>query len=175
MITRRLMKLFLVFLAGILLLGYLIPQHFIMPVVGADKNSYNESSIWFYPWGKSVTPKGVDIFASEGTGVVSSTGGIVLFSGVLERGGNAVLILGPKWRLLYFAHLKEIKTTAGRIVYAGKQIGWVRTTGNAKGKPAHLHYSISSVLPIPWRADNSKQGGKKIFYLDPTQYLEQAN
>ncbi len=172
---RRLLKLFLVILSVSVLLGYMIPQHFIMPVAGAGKNSYNKSSFWFYPWGKSVTHKGVDIFAPEGTGVISSTAGIVLFSGVLERGGNAVLVLGPKWRLHYYAHLKEIKISAGRVVYSGKLLGTVGTTGNAKGKPAHLHYSISSLLPIPWRADDSKQGWKKIFYLDPAQYLEQAN
>ncbi len=130
---RRLLKLFLFFLAASVLLGYMIPRHFIMPVAGAGKNSYNKSSFWFYLWGKSVTHKGVDNFAPEGTRVISSTGGIVLFSGVLERGGNA------------------------------------------KGKPDYLHYSISSLLPIPWRADDSKQGWKKIFYPDPTQYQEQAN
>lgn len=175
MSVHRQMNLFTIILAGLVLLGYMIPQHFIMPVAGAGKNSYNKPSFWFYPWGKSVTHKGVDIFAPEGTRVLSSTGGIVVFSGLLERGGNSVLVLGPKWRLHYYAHLKEIKVSAGRIVCSGNPIGTVGTTGNAIGKPAHLHYSISSIWPIPWRADDSKQGWKKIFYLDPTQYLEQAN
>lgn len=175
MTAHRLLKLFLVLLVGFVLLGFMIPQYFIMPVACAGKNSNNKSSFWFYSWGKSVTHKGVDIFAPEGTGVVSSTSGFVLFSGVLGRGGNAVLVLGPKWRLQYYAPLKEIKISAGRIVYGGKPIGTVGTTDNAKGKPAHLHYYISFMLPIPWRADDSKQGWKKIFYLDPTQYLEQAN
>ncbi len=46
-----------------------------MPVAGATISSYNQNSFWAYPWGKSVTHKGVDIFAKEGTAVLSSTGG----------------------------------------------------------------------------------------------------
>jgi murein DD-endopeptidase MepM/ murein hydrolase activator NlpD len=78
-----------------------------MPVEGATKSDYNKDTFWFYPWGKSVTHKGVDIFAKEGTNVKSSTWGIVLYSGKIEVGGNVVLILGPKWRLHYYAHLKD--------------------------------------------------------------------
>lgn len=63
------MKLFLFIMAGFVLIGYMIPQHFIMAVAGAGKNSYNVSSFWFYLWVKSVTHKGVDIFAPAGTGL----------------------------------------------------------------------------------------------------------
>src|SRR5688572_22243525 len=82
-------------------IGLSIPQEFDNPVTAADNKSYNPKSFWFYPWGKSGTHKGVDVFAKEGTTVRSSTGGLVIFKGEVERGGNVVLIIGPKWRLHY--------------------------------------------------------------------------
>ncbi|EMP01631.1 hypothetical protein LEP1GSC171_1035 [Leptospira santarosai str. HAI1380] len=33
---------------------------------GANQSSYSIDSFWFYPWGKSITHKGVDIFAKKG-------------------------------------------------------------------------------------------------------------
>jgi|688.fasta_scaffold348639_2 hypothetical protein len=45
----------------ILMIGFLIPQSFKMPVKNVTKESYSQHSFWYYPWGKSVTHKGVDI------------------------------------------------------------------------------------------------------------------
>ncbi len=162
------------FFFGILLLGMLIPQNLSMPVDGAGGMNYNSQSFWAYPWGKSVTHKGVDIFAREGTKVCSATHGIVLSCGPLGRGGNVVFILGPKWRIHYYAHLKGISVRPFSLVAKGDQIGTVGTTGNAAGKPAHLHYSIVTAIPYPWRIDNSVQGWKKMCYLNPIDYLEGA-
>ncbi len=151
--------------------GYMVPQQFSIPVSGATKNSYNQNSFWAYPWGTSVTHKGVDIFAQEGTDIVSSTGGLVVYTGHLVKGGNAIIILGPKWRFHYYAHLKEIKTSFLTCTNRNELIGTVGTTGNAKGKAPHLHYTIKSIIPIPWRKDASIQGWKKMFYLNPVAYL----
>lgn len=159
----------------IITIGLLIPQEFSMPVAGATKNSYNKNSFWFYPWGKSVTHKGVDIFAREGTRVFTSVSGIVVSAGTIERGGNFVLVLGPKWRLHYYAHLKEIKTSRFSWVGRGEIIGSVGTTGNAKGKAPHLHYSVYSMIPYVWRIDSAKQGWKKMFYLNPVDFLKDIN
>lgn len=158
---------FLIVLIG----GLIIPQEFENPVDQADNNSYNAKSFWFYPWGKSGTHKGVDIFAKEGTKVGSSTGGLILFIGEIERGGKIVLMVGPKWRFHYYAHLKDIDTGILSWVNKGERIGTVGTTGNAKGKPAHLHYSIITLIPYPWRIDAEKQGWKKMFYLNPIPFL----
>ena len=86
---------------------FVIPENFEMPVTGANRNSYNKKSFWYYPWGKSGTHKGVDIFAKTGTPIVSSTGGLVIYSGEISRGGNVVVVLGPKWRIHYYAHLDK--------------------------------------------------------------------
>lgn len=151
----------------------IIPQRFIIPVEGATKNSYNAQSFWYHPWGKSITHKGVDIFAKEGTNLISSTDGLVIYGGYLSMGGNVVVILGPKWRLHYYAHLKEIGTSIFSWKNKSDTIGKVGTTGNAKGKPPHLHYAIITLVPYPWRIDFSKQGWKKMFYLNPIDYIEE--
>jgi murein DD-endopeptidase MepM/ murein hydrolase activator NlpD len=152
--------------------GLLVPQTFVNPVHGADHNSYHTKSFWYYPWGKSGTHKGVDIFARQGTEVRCSTGGLVLFTGDIKVGGKVILILGPKWRIHYYAHLERITTSMLSWASVNEQIGTVGTTGNAKGKPPHLHYSIVTLLPYPWRMDGAKQGWKKMFYLNPIDYLQ---
>lgn len=155
----------------IVVIGLFIPQDLKMPVAGADRSSYHARSFWYHPWGPSGTHKGVDIFARHGTAVNAATGGWVLYRGTLSRGGNVVLVLGPKWRLHYYAHLDTISISSFSWVWTGEQLGTVGNTGNAKGKPAHLHYSIATLLPYPWRIDGAPQGWKKMFYLDPTSYF----
>ncbi len=156
---------------AIILLGLILPQKFSMPVDGATKTSYNAKSFWYYPWGKSGTHKGVDIFAKEGTNINSAVSGLVIYTGELGMGGNVVVVLGPKWRIHYYAHLKEIKTSTFSWASREELIGTVGTSGNAKGKPPHLHYSIATLLPYFWRIDSDQQGWKKMFYLNPTDYL----
>lgn len=87
-------------------------------------------------------------------------------------GGNIVLVLGPKWRLHYYAHMGQVSVTEMDIVDQNTQIGTVGTTGNAVGKPPHLHYSIATLIPYPWRYDSSVQGWKKIWYLNPIGFFE---
>jgi len=157
----------------LLIIGFIIPQKIIMPVEGATRKSYSQNSFWAYPWGKSVTHKGVDIFAKRGTNIHPATPGIVFYKGTKPRGGNVVMILGPKWRIHYYAHLDKIKTNRFSIVSSKTTIGTVGTTGNAIGKPPHLHYTIKTVIPYPWRIDKSIQGIRKMFYLNPILYLNE--
>ncbi|MFD0861832.1 M23 family metallopeptidase [Sungkyunkwania multivorans] len=158
----------------VLLTGMMIPQHFQMPVVGATQNDFNQESFWYYPWGRSVTHKGVDIFAEKGTTIKSSVKGFVVYQGNIEMGGNIVLILGPKWRLHYFAHLDTIAASSFEYVDHHSTIGDVGDSGNAKGKPPHLHYSIITPLPYFWKIDTDIQGWKKMFILDPIEYLNEV-
>ena len=105
-----------------------------MPVIGADNNSFNKESFWYYPWGKSGTHKGIDIFAKKGTPVVSATNGIVVYCGQLKLGGNVIAVLGPKWRIHYYAHLDKITTKMFSFTGHKDTIGFVGTSGNAMGK-----------------------------------------
>lgn len=143
-----------------------------MPVEGAGKQDYHKDSFWYYPWGKSITHKGIDIFAKKGTNIHSSSKGFVLYTGQISMGGNIVVILGPKWRLHYYAHLENISTSSFKTVNHNDKIGTVGDSGNAKGKPPHLHYSIVTLIPLPWRIDASHQGWKKMFYLNPSSLIQ---
>lgn len=170
-VFRKLLFLFLI----IIVTGFAIPQDFKMPVKHACKKDYNQDSFWYYPWGKSGTHKGVDIFAAKGTDVSAATGGIVVYAGEIRMGGKVVFVLGPKWRLHYFAHLSEIKTSSLTFVSCGDVIGKVGDTGNAKGKSPHLHYSINSLFPLFWQIDGAKQGWKKMFYVNPVSLLNEVS
>lgn len=164
-------KISLIVLAIVFILGLAIPQNLQMPVEGATSADYNAKSFWYYPWGKSITHKGVDIFAKKGTNIFSSTKGLVLFTGSISMGGNVILILGPKWRLHYYAHLESIINKKFSLIDQNTPIGTVGDSGNAKGKSPHLHYSIITLIPYPWQIDNAKQGWRKMFYLNPIPFF----
>lgn len=168
---RRIKILFLS-LGLFLIIGILLPQYFSMPVEGASNSDYHKDTFWYYPWGKSITHKGIDVFAKEGTPVLASVSGLVLYAGEIERGGKVILFIGPKWRIHYYAHLKEIETSSFSWISRDEQVGQVGSSGNAIGKAPHLHYSILTPIPYPWRIDKSQQGWKKMFYLNPIDYIE---
>ena len=161
-------------LLAILLVGYLVPEKLVIPVEGASQSDWNAESFWYEPWGKSGVHKGIDIFSAKGTRLNSSSQGLVLFTGNLALGGKVVLVLGPKWKLHYYAHLDSVSVGSFSFVKTGEQIGSIGDSGNAKGKPPHLHYSIVSVVPRVWRVDSATQGWKKMFFLDPGKEISHS-
>ncbi|MBO5816503.1 MAG: M23 family metallopeptidase [Paludibacteraceae bacterium] len=156
---------------GIILIGLLIPQNLKMPVQGANSSSYNHNTFWHEGWSAGVH-RGVDVFTQKGTPIHSATIGIVLATGDGKKSGKCILILGPKWRLHYYAHLDQITTSPFALVGHNTPIGTVGKTGNAANTPPHLHYSIFTPIPYPWRMDQSPHGYQKMFYLNPIDYLE---
>lgn len=159
---------------GFLLLivaGFFVPERLVVPVDGATISDWNKDTYWYEPWGVSGVHKGIDIFAAKGTHVLSATGGVVVFQDSIRLGGNVILVLGPKWRVHYYAHMESTRVSSGDFVSRGEVIGLVGDSGNAAGKPSHLHYVILSPIPYPWLADTGTQGWKKMFYLDPNAKL----
>ena len=132
-----------------------------MPVKNASRNDYSQKSFGVPRIGHK--HQGADIFAKKGTPVLSSTRGIVIYKGILKLGGKVVLVLGPDFKMYYYAHLDTIMTTKLHLVEVGEQIGEVGNTGNAKSTPAHLHFSIRNFFPY-------KQGS----YEDPVPFLNKA-
>lgn len=152
--------------------GMLLPADSSIPVAGATRYDWNHQTFWNDRWGRSGVHKGIDIFAEVNRPVISATYGIVILTGKRLLGGNTVAILGPKWRVHYYAHLRKIKTGLFHFVRRKEIIGTVGRTGNARHRPSHLHYSIFSLVPYPWRWDShSRQGWKKTFFLNPTRQL----
>jgi len=155
----------------VLMIGFAVPEDKIIPVSHATKSDWNSSAYWYGPWGKSGVHKGIDIFSSKGTKVIATTSGLIVYQGVLGIGGRVIILLGPKWRLHYYAHLENIGVHIGDLVSSADIIGTVGDSGNAMGKAPHLHYSIVTLIPYVWQVDTSQQGWKKMFFLDPGRYL----
>jgi murein DD-endopeptidase MepM/ murein hydrolase activator NlpD len=163
-------------LLSLFIIGFIIPEDHRMPVKDATVNDWNSKSFWYYPWGNNRVHKGIDIFAEQGTAVTAPTDGFVLFMGENALGGNVVYMIGPKWRFHYFAHLQANNNKRFGFVSVGSVLGYVGTSGNAKGKSPHLHYSIKSIFPRLWKYDSSKvYSWNRLFYVDPSHYLIAGN
>lgn len=113
---------------------------------------------------------GVDLFMSEGTPVLAVTSGMVtsVVSNGNSYGGNYVMHNDTTDTYgFYYTHLQSVAqgVAKGKMVTAGQVIGYVGTTGNAAGTPAHLHFGIKDLS----QKDNSMNG-----YIDPEEVLRNA-
>ena len=99
---------------------------------------------------------GVDIFAPRGTPVLAAADGWVRGSNTNNLGGKVVWIWSPLRGLsTYYAHLDDYAVSSGAWVQAGEVVGYVGTTGNARGTPPHLHFGVyalgaGAVDPLPY-------------------------
>ena len=85
--------------------------------------------------------RGVDIASSEGSPVVASADGKVVYTGYDDYGyGNLVVIDHGYGLKTYYAHLAAIKTTAQKKIRRGEIVGEVGSTG--RSTDPHLHYEI---------------------------------
>jgi len=130
-----------------------MPENLINPVKNATSKDWNHETFWYSPWGASGVHKGIDIFGKRHQQVVSPVSGVVIFSGELSRGGHAIAVLGPKWRIHYMAHFQTRAISVGSWVTQGDNIATLGDSGNALGKQPHVHYSIMTLVPYLWRID----------------------
>lgn len=90
--------------------------------------------------------EGTDIFAPLGAEVLAVADGRVRHA-VEEKGGKAVYLVTPDGTQYYYAHLDQFAQPRlgpgeTRKVKTGDVIGFVGTTGNAKGKAPHVHFEV---------------------------------
>lgn len=121
-----------------------VPAMLAVPVGGVRREALHDT------WGAARSGRrrheGIDIFARRGTPVLAATEGIVMRVGTNRLGGNVVWVLGPGGQRHYYAHLDRFADVRpGMRVEAGRVLGYVGTTGNARGTPPHLHYGIYGV------------------------------
>lgn len=99
--------------------------------------------------------EGIDILAPFGSAVVSPTQAVVVEVGYHPIGGYFVLTANPGGEQFYYAHLAELlpHLKEGTVLSPGDPLGFVGTSGNAKGKTPHLHFGIyapeGAVNPFP--------------------------
>jgi Transglycosylase-like domain/Peptidase family M23 len=108
---------------------------------------------------------GDDIFAPVGAPVVAVAAGTVFSVGWNDLGGKRLWLRDRQGNEFYYAHLSAFSTLAveGARVFAGEVLGYVGTTGDAEGTPAHLHFEIHPV---------SMLGLGYAGAVNPTGYLE---
>jgi murein DD-endopeptidase MepM/ murein hydrolase activator NlpD len=117
------------------------PQILSVPVQGVSMRAVRDT--FGAPRPGDRAHQGVDIFASRGTPVLSTTRGIVARIGENSFGGTVVWVLGPGADRHYYAHLNSVaEIKMGQRVARGDVLGTVGTTGNARGTPPHLHYGV---------------------------------
>lgn len=125
------------------------------------------------PRGSSRTHAGLDIFAERGTPVLSSTRGIVASVRDGGLGGKQVWVLGPARERHYYAHLDGWSEglSEGEVVFPGTPLGFVGTTGNARGTPPHLHYGIygsdGALDPLPRLTAPAPRSPDEVHRLRP--------
>ena len=128
------------------------PQALPVPVEGVRQRALRDT--WGGARSEGRKHEGIDIFARRGTPVLSSTEGIVTNVGTNRLGGLVVWVLGPGGQRHYYAHLDSYSDVeAGMRIEAGRVLGHVGNTGNAKGTPPHLHYGVydteGAINPYP--------------------------
>lgn len=101
--------------------------------------------------------EGTDIFAPQGTPLLAVQRGVVARLGVAILGGNKLWVVGADGTQYYYAHLSAFAEGIqdGSFVDPGQILGFVGTTGNARGTPAHVHFEIHpgggpAVNPYPF-------------------------
>lgn len=154
------------FLLGVI--GLAIPGHPGIPVEGATHLDWEPESFWRQSPSGPAVHKGIDIAAARGTPAIAATPGLMLYTARFEQGGNAVVILGPKWRVHTYSNLQQVDLEGGYLS-RGTVLGAIGTSDD--DDKSHLHYSVVTLVPYPWRFSSAPQGWKQMFYLDPSADL----
>ena len=88
--------------------------------------------------------------------------GYVLRIGENDLGGHTVSVVGAGGRIYYYAHLDSYapEIAEGDHVDTETVLGYVSTTGNAKGGSPHLHFGVytrqGAIDPLPLLKDRAK-------------------
>ncbi len=120
------------------------------------------ANTWHAPRAGGRLHEGQDIFAAKDTPIYSATVGYILRIGENDLGGHTVSVVGTGGRVYYYAHLDSyaVRIVEGDYVDTETVLGYVGTTGNAKGGPPHLHFGVytrqGAIDPLPLLEDRAK-------------------
>ena len=111
----------------------------VAPVNGGD---YSSNFGWrIDPFtGQSAMHEGVDFMATEGTPIMASAAGIVVYSGFHPQYGNMVEIDHGDDIVTRYGHASRLLVKVGQVVRRGQEIAEVGSTGRSTGN--HLHFEV---------------------------------
>ena len=90
--------------------------------------------------GKNAMHEGVDFMAQEGTPIMASAGGIVVYAGFHPQYGNMVEIDHGNEIVTRYAHASRLLVKTGQVVRRGQELAEVGSTGRSTGN--HLHFEV---------------------------------
>lgn len=105
---------------------------------------------------------GIDISASEGTPIRSSSDGLVLFAGTKRGYGSSVILGHDSAHETLYAHMSKIKVRNGQFVRRDQLIGYVGRTGRVTGANLHYETRISGVAYNPLSYLPPNNGSKML-------------
>lgn len=124
-----------------------------------------ENTTIAFPFGWQVNPSsgdvffhsGIDLSAESGTSVQVIGEGVVVFAGEQGSYGNLVIVNHSNDLQSRYAHLEDIKVSAGEKVNKGDLVGSVGNTGEPTLKKPHLHFEIRSSSSLGWVAKDPSE------------------
>lgn len=136
---------------------------YVFPVVGVS--GYGDSYGAFRGDVHGNWHHGDDIFAPLGAPVVAVANGTVNRVGWHRLGGWRLWVRDAAANQFYYAHLSGYAPMVfhTRYVKAGDVLGFVGSTGDAFGSPAHLHFEVHPHQLLRLRYDGA---------VNPTTYLD---
>ncbi len=90
--------------------------------------------------GASSYHRGIDIACPQGSNVIASADGVVMYVGYMSSAGNAVLVNHGGGVVTCYYHLSAFNCSVGDSVVQGQVIAYSGNTGVSTGP--HLHFSI---------------------------------
>jgi len=100
--------------------------------------------------------EGTDVFAPPGTPLVAIERGVLISVGSDLLGGTKLWLVGATGTRYYYAHLSGFApgVANGKPVERGEVIGFVGSTGNARGTSPHVHFEAhpdggAAINPYP--------------------------
>ena len=113
----------------------------ILPVKGWVSSHFGYRNETIFSDHEPYFHRGIDIASVEGSPVLASADGKVVWTGYDERGYGNLVVLDHGYGLrTYYAHLLKITTETGKSVKKGEAIALVGSTGRSTGP--HLHYEV---------------------------------
>ena len=90
--------------------------------------------------GQNAMHEGVDFMAPQGTPIMASAAGVVVYSGMHPQYGNMVEIDHGNDIVTRYGHASKLLVKVGQVVRRGQEIAKVGSTGRSTGN--HLHFEV---------------------------------